>query len=299
MKTANPIAIAFIGLGVMGAPMAGHLSTAGHKLSVYNRSTEKTAKWLERYAGQGASTPAEAARGADMVITCVGNDADLRAVTLGDDGVFSVMKNGAIFIDHTTTSASIARELAAEAASLNFAFLDAPVSGGQAGAENAKLTIMLGGEQQAFNRAEEVLHCYAQKMQLMGPAGSGQLTKMVNQICVVGLLQGLAEGINFAQLAGLDVAKVIDVISKGAAQSWQMDNRWQSMLDEHYEHGFAVDWMRKDLGIVFDAAQRIDAEVPVTHQVDEFYADLQSAGGGRWDISSLLTRLQASAKDDA
>ncbi len=299
MKTAKPLAIAFIGLGVMGAPMAGHLSTAGHRLSVYNRGTEKTEKWLASYAGQAASTPAQAAKGADIVLACVGNDADVRAVTLGDEGAFSTIKDGAVFIDHTTTSASLARELAAEAAGSNFAFLDAPVSGGQAGAENGTLTIMLGGEQPAFKRVEQVLCCYAQKMQLMGPAGSGQLTKMVNQICIAGLLQGLAEGINFAQLAGLDVAQVIDVISKGAAQSWQMDNRWQTMLDGHYEHGFAVDWMRKDLGIVFDEAQRIDAELPVTNQVDQFYADVQSAGGGRWDTSSLLKRLQANVKNDA
>ncbi len=296
MKTTNPLDIAFIGLGVMGSPMAGHLSTAGHRLKVYNRSSDKTARWLESYKGRGADSPSQAAAGVDIVITCVGNDNDVRSITQGDAGFFGVLKEGAIVIDHTTTSASLARELAAEAAGSSFEFLDAPVSGGQAGAENAKLTIMLGGEEQAFGRVEEVLSCYAQKMQLMGPAGSGQLTKMVNQICVVGLLQGLAEGINFAQLAGLDVAKAIDVISKGAAQSWQMDNRWQTMLDQHYEHGFAVDWMRKDLGIVFDEAQRIDADVRVTKLVDQFYADVQSAGGNRWDISSLLTRLQANAR---
>ncbi len=298
MTTAKPLDIAFIGLGVMGSPMAGHLTTAGHRLTVYNRSAEKTAKWLASYAGQDASTPSQAAAGADVVITCVGNDDDLRTVTIGNEGVFTTLKKGAIFIDHTTTSASLARELAAAAAGSTFDFLDAPVSGGQAGAENAKLTIMVGGEQQAFARVEAVLSCYAHKMQLMGPAGSGQLTKMVNQICIAGLLQSLAEGINFAQLAGLDVATVIDVISRGAAQSWQMDNRWQTMLDEHYEHGFAVDWMRKDLGIVFDEAARIDADVPVTNLVDQFYADLQSAGGGRWDTSSLLARLQANKKSD-
>lgn len=295
MKTANHLRIAFIGLGVMGFPMAGHLSAAGHMLTVHNRHAEKTARWLAKYKGQGASTPAQAAVNADIVIACVGNDDDVRAITLGHEGAFSALKEGAVFIDHTTTSASLAQELATEAAGSTFEFLDAPVSGGQAGAENAKLTMMVGGEEETFARVQEVLHCYAHKVQLMGAAGSGQLTKMVNQICIAGLVQGLAEGINFAQCAGLDVGQVIDVISKGAAQSWQMENRWQTMLDDHYEHGFAVDWMRKDLGFVFDEAQRIGADVPVTTQVDQFYAEVQSIGGGRWDTSSLLARLHAKA----
>ncbi|MGI9284792.1 MAG: NAD(P)-dependent oxidoreductase [Pseudomonadales bacterium] len=293
MKTANHLDIAFIGLGVMGFPMAGHLSTTGHRLTVHNRSAEKTARWLAEYNGRGASTPAQAAENADIVVACVGNDDDVRAITLGDEGVFPVLKEGAVFIDHTTTSASLAQELAAEAASLPFEFLDAPVSGGQAGAENAQLTVMVGGEEETFVRVQEVLSCYAQKVQLMGAAGSGQLTKMVNQICIAGLVQGLAEGINFAQRAGLDVSQVVDVISKGAAQSWQMENRWQTMLEDHYEHGFAVDWMRKDLGFVFDEAQRIGVEVPVTTLVDQFYAEVQRMGGGRWDTSSLLARLHA------
>lgn len=298
MKTANPLRIAFIGLGVMGFPMAGHLSAAGHGLTVYNRSAEKTARWLEKYTGQATSSPAQAAADADIVIACVGNDDDVRAVTLGSEGAFCALKEGAVFVDHTTTSASLAQELAAQAAGSTFEFLDAPVSGGQAGAENAKLTIMVGGEEETFSRVEQVLRCYAHKVQLMGVAGSGQLTKMVNQICIAGLVQGLAEGINFAQLAGLDVSKVIDVISKGAAQSWQMENRWQTMLDDHYDHGFAVDWMRKDLGFVFDEAQRIGADVPVTKLVDQFYAEVQSMGGGRWDTSSLLALLHANANQD-
>lgn len=298
MQTATDQRIAFIGLGVMGFPMAAHLSAAGHTLTVYNRSPEKTTLWLAEHQGQGASTPAQAAANADIVMACVGNDDDVRAIALGDDGVFSALKAGAVFIDHTTTSASLAQELAAQAARAGFGFLDAPVSGGQAGAENARLTIMVGGEKKTFDRVEEVLHCYAHKVQLMGAAGSGQLTKMVNQICIAGLVQGLAEGINFAQLAGLDVSNVIDVISKGAAQSWQMENRWQTMLAGEYEHGFAVDWMRKDLGFVFDEAQRIDADVSVTALVDQLYAEVQSMGGGRWDTSSLLARLQANANDN-
>ncbi len=283
---------AFIGLGVMGYPMAGHLAKAGHDMTVYNRTTEKAAKWVAQHGGRQAETPAEAADGCDFVFACVGNDDDLRSVTLGPDGAFSRMKKGAIFIDNTTASAAVAVELHDAASKAGFGFLDAPVSGGQAGAENGKLTVMVGGEEAVFDRARPVIDAYSRMVGLMGPAGSGQLTKMVNQICIAGLVQGLAEGIHFGMKAGLDIEKVIDVISKGAAGSWQMENRWKTMSEGHYKHGFAVDWMRKDLDIVLEAARQKGASLPVTALVDQFYAEIQRMGGNRWDTSSLLARLE-------
>lgn len=289
-------AAAFVGLGVMGYPMAGHLAAKGHPMRVYNRTATKSAQWAQEHGGAGGGsahpTPAEAAQGADYVMTCVGNDDDLRSVVLGETGVFAGMKEGAVLIDHTTTSAVIARELAEEAASRGLGFLDAPVSGGQAGAENGALTVMVGGDEATFNAAEPVMQCYGKTVMRMGEAGAGQLTKMVNQICIAGLVQGLSEGIAFAQKAGLDVEAVIGVISKGAAQSWQMENRWKTMNDDEFEHGFAVDWMRKDLGIVLDEAKGNDASLPVTALVDQFYADVQRQGGNRWDTSSLIKRLK-------
>ena len=284
--------IAFLGLGVMGFPMAGYLAKAGHDVVVYNRSTDKAQRWLASYPGRAEVTPAKAAANADFVFACVGNDNDIRSVCLGDDGAFSSMKAGSVFIDHTTASADVARELAEAANKLDLAFIDAPVSGGQAGAENGKLTVMCGGEQDVFQRAQPLMNHFAQSVKLMGPVGSGQLTKMVNQICIAGIVQGLSEGLHFAQKAGLDAAAVIEVISKGAAQSWQMENRYQTMLAGEYEHGFAVDWMRKDLAIVLAEADQQGASVPMTALVDQFYGDVQRAGGGRWDTSSLLARLQ-------
>ncbi len=283
---------AFIGLGVMGYPMAGHLARNGHELTVYNRSAAKSAQWVAEHGGKSAPTPGQAARDCDFVFACVGNDDDLRAVTTGADGAFSEMKKGAIFIDNTTASATVARELDAAANVAGFHFLDAPVSGGQAGAQNGKLSVMVGGGQDAFDRAKPVIECFAKMVGLMGPSGAGQLTKMVNQICIAGLVQGLAEGIHFASKAGLDVEKVIDVISKGAAGSWQMENRWKTMRDGQYNHGFAVDWMRKDLDIVLAQARETGASLPVTALVDQFYAEIQSMGGKRWDTSSLLARLE-------
>lgn len=288
--------VAFIGLGVMGYPMAGHLQRAGLNVTVYNRTAATAERWVAEYGGQSAATPAEAAANAELVCVCVGNDDDVRSVVLGDTGVLATMAANSLLVDHTTTSAELARELNAAAQQKNIAFLDAPVSGGQAGAENAKLTVMLGGEETDFVRAEPVLAHYAQKTALLGPAGSGQLAKMANQICIAGLVQGLSEALNFAELAGLDAAAVIDVISKGAAQSWQMENRYRTMLDGHYEHGFAVDWMRKDLGYVIREGERVGAELPVTREVDGYYADVQNLGGGRWDTSSLLARLKARRK---
>lgn len=284
--------VAFIGLGVMGYPMAGHLAAAGHSVTVYNRTGEKARAWVGQHGGSHAPTPREAAAGCDFVFSCVGNDDDLRSVTLGEDGAFAAMKAGAVFIDNTTASASVALELDAAARKAGFDFLDAPVSGGQAGAENGKLTVMVGGEEAVFEKARPVIDCYARMVGLMGPAGSGQLTKMVNQICIAGLVQGLAEGLHFAGKAGLDIEKVIDVISKGAAGSWQMENRWKTMAEGKYDHGFAVDWMRKDLDIVLGQARSNGASLPVTALVDQFYAEVQAMGGKRWDTSSLLARLK-------
>lgn len=285
--------VAFLGLGVMGYPMAGHLkSKGGHDVTVYNRTTAKAEKWAEAFGGGFAATPAEAAADKDFVFACVGNDDDLRSVTIGPDGAFSAMKKGAVFVDNTTASAEVARELAAAAAKAGFGFLDAPVSGGQAGAENGVLTVMVGGEQADFDKARPVIDAYARMVGLMGPAGAGQLTKMINQICIAGLVQGLAEGIHFGRKAGLDIEKVIEVISKGAAGSWQMENRHKTMSAAKYDFGFAVDWMRKDLGICLAEADRNGAKLPVTALVDQFYKDVQEMGGRRWDTSSLLARLE-------
>jgi len=288
--------LAFIGLGVMGYPMAGHLQKAGYEVTVYNRTSRKADDWVAAYGGRSAPTPARAAAGADIVFACVGDDDDVRAVTTAADGAFHAMKPGAIFVDHTTASANLARELDQAARARDFHFLDAPVSGGQAGAENGQLTIMAGGAAAAFEKIEPILGCYARKVRLMGPAGSGQLTKMVNQICIGGLVQALSEGIAFAEAAGLDAAAVIDVIAKGAAQSWQMDNRHQTMIDNQFDFGFAVDWMRKDLDIVLAEAAGNGASLPVTRMVNDFYKDVQARGGGRWDTSSLITRLRHKAE---
>jgi 3-hydroxyisobutyrate dehydrogenase len=285
--------VAFLGLGVMGYPMAGHLrNKGGHDVTVYNRTFTKAEKWVAEHGGTAARTPAEAAAGKDFVFCCVGNDDDLRSVTTGPDGAFGSMTPGAVFIDNTTASAEVARELDAAAREKGFAFLDAPVSGGQAGAENGVLTVMVGGSQADFDKARPVIDAYARMVGLMGPAGSGQLTKMINQICIAGLVQGLAEGIHFGRKAGLDIEKVVDVISKGAAGSWQMENRHKTMNAGKYDFGFAVDWMRKDLGICLDEADRNGARLPVTALVDQFYKDVQQMGGQRWDTSSLLARLE-------
>lgn len=284
--------VAFLGLGVMGYSMAGHLARKGHQVTVYNRSPGKAEQWMGEYAGSSAPTPREAVAGAELVMCCVGNDDDLRSVILGEQGAFAGMAPGAILVDHTTASADVARELAAVAAERGLGFLDAPVSGGQAGAVNGVLTVMVGGEAETYAVAEPVIQSYARMMRLMGPAGSGQLSKMVNQICIAGLVQGLAEALNFAQCAGLDGHAVVDVISKGAAQSWQMENRHKTMLAGEFDFGFAVDWMRKDLSILLDESRRNGAQLPVTALVDQFYADVQAMGGGRWDTSSLLARLQ-------
>ena len=283
--------LAFLGLGVMGYPMAGHLLKAGHDVTVYNRTIAKAEKWTETYGGSSREKPSEAAEGADMVIACVGNDDDLRSVCLGGDGAFASMKPGSIFIDHTTVSAAVTKELHDIAESLGIAFVDAPVSGGQAGAENAQLSIMCGGAQEHYNKAEQIMNIYAKLCKRIGDSGSGQLTKMCNQIAIAGLVQGLSEALHFAQKAGLNGKDVIEVISQGAAGSWQMANRYETMLDDHYEHGFAVDWMRKDLGICLDTANENGASLPVTALVDQFYKDIQKMGGGRWDTSSLLKRL--------
>jgi 3-hydroxyisobutyrate dehydrogenase len=285
--------VAFIGLGVMGFPMAGHLrNKGGHEVTVYNRTANNAVKWVAQHGGGHAPTPAEAAKGKDFVFCCVGNDDDLRSVTIGENGAFGAMKKGAVFIDNTTASANVARELAAEAEKRGIGFIDAPVSGGQAGAENGLLTVMCGGDQATFEKAKPVIEAYARMVGLMGPAGAGQLTKMINQICIAGLVQGLAEGIHFGKKAGLDIEKVIDVISKGAAGSWQMENRHKTMNEGKYDFGFAVDWMRKDLGICLDEADRNGAKLPVTALVDQFYKDVQAMGGNRWDTSSLLARLE-------
>ncbi len=285
--------VAFIGLGVMGYPMAGFLKTkGGHDVTVYNRTAEKAQKWAKEYSGHYALTPAEAAKDADFVFACVGNDDDLRSVTIGENGAFSAMKANAIFIDNTTASAKVARELAQIAQDKNIRFMDAPVSGGQAGAENGVLTVMVGAETSDFNEAKPVIEAYARSVGLMGPVGSGQLAKMVNQICIAGIVQGLAEGINFAQKAGLDVEALVEVISKGAAGSWQMENRHKTMDKGEYDFGFAVDWMRKDLSICLDEANNNGALLPMTALVDQFYKEVQGLGGNRWDTSSLLARLQ-------
>ncbi len=288
---------AFVGLGVMGYPMAGHLTRAGYAVTVFNRTAARAKEWLETYgasdgATASASSPAAAAAGADVVLVCVGNDDDVRSVIYGDDGILGALKSGAILVDHTTASADLAQELAAACAAQDVGFLDAPVSGGQAGAENGQLTVMTGGEAAVFERARPVMDVYARSVQLMGAAGCGQLTKMVNQICIAGVLQGLAEGLHFAERAELDVEQVVDVISKGAAQSWQMENRSGTMAKGEFEFGFAVNWMRKDLRITLETARRLEARLPLTALVDQFYADVQSYGGGRWDTSSLIERLR-------
>ncbi|GAA5523890.1 2-(hydroxymethyl)glutarate dehydrogenase [Microbulbifer aestuariivivens] len=283
--------VAFLGLGVMGYPMAGFLAKAGHRLRVYNRTASRAQQWLGDYPGAAFATPAEAASGAELVFACVGNDNDLRQVVTGEQGAFAGMGAGSLFVDHTTASADVARELAEVGAERGIAFIDAPVSGGQAGAEKGALTIMVGGAESDYQRAQPYLDCYARATNRLGPVGSGQLCKMVNQICIAGLVQGLAEGLHFARAAGLDAEQVVEVISKGAAQSWQMENRYKTMLAGEYEHGFAVDWMRKDLAIVLNEAQRNGALLPVTALVDQFYSEVQALGGGRWDTSSLFARL--------
>jgi len=295
-RTYDPIPprnVAFLGLGVMGYPMAGHLAGAGHRVTVYNRTAAKAAEWVAKHGGASAPTPAEAARGAEIVFACVGNDDDLRSVTLGDGGAFAGMTRGALFVDHTTASAAVARELASAAAQKGLRFVDAPVSGGNLGAINGALTVMCGGEESAFAEARPVAMAFAKAMTLLGPSGSGQLAKMVNQIAIAGLVQGLSEAIAFGERSGLDMKAVLDVIGKGAAQSWQMDNRGPTMIENKFDFGFAVDWMRKDLGMALDEARRNGARLPVTALVDQFYADLQAQGGRRDDTSSLIKRLRS------
>ena len=283
--------VAFIGLGVMGYPMAGYISKAGHNVTVYNRTSSKADKWVAEYKGSKANTPAEAAEGAEYIFTCVGNDNDLREVTFGDNGIFKTIKRGAIYVDNTTASATIAREIYKFAKKNEFGFLDAPVSGGQAGAENGALTVMVGGDQADFDKVKDKIDCYSKKMKLLGGAGNGQLAKMVNQICIAGLVQGLSEAINFGVKSGLNMEDVIEVISKGAAQSWQMENRYKTMLEDKFEHGFAVDWMRKDLKIAMDEAKNNGSLLPVTEVVDKYYSEVKEMGGNRWDTSSLIRRL--------
>lgn len=283
--------VAFVGLGVMGYPMAGHLQKAGHEVCVYNRNTEKAEKWQAQFGGTMAITPAEAAKGCDIVFCCVGNDDDVRQVTLGEDGIFSGLGKGSILVDHTTASAELARELYQQASNNLQYFLDAPVSGGQAGAENGALTVMVGGDQSIFDKVSPVMDAYAKFSQLMGPVGSGQLAKMVNQICIAGIVQGLAEGFNFAKKVGLDAEALVQTISKGAAGSWQMENRYKTMFAGDFDFGFAVDWMRKDLGIAFEEAIKHGAELPMTKMVDSFYQEIQENGGNRWDTSSLISRF--------
>lgn len=285
--------LAFLGLGVMGYPMAGHLQAAGHDVTVYNRTTAKAERWVAQHGGAMGATPSAAAEGASIVMACVGNDDDLRSVCLGDEGAFAAMAPGTIFVDHTTVSAAVTRELHAIAADKGIAFVDAPVSGGQAGAENGVLSVMCGGAEDSYATAEKVIAAYAKTCRRIGESGAGQMTKMCNQIAIAGLVQGLSEALHFAQKAGLDGRAVVEVISQGAAGSWQMANRYETMLDDHFTHGFAVDWMRKDLGICLDAADENGASLPVTALVDQFYKDVQKLGGGRWDTSSLLKRLQA------
>ena len=285
--------VAFIGLGVMGYPMAGHLVKSGHEVTVFNRTAQKATEWVKEFGGKTAATPKAAAVGQDIVLACVGNDEDLRAIALGDTGVFAGMSEGALFVDHTTASAEVARELDNVAKTMNVGFLDGPVSGGQQGAENGALTVMVGGNQSHFDRAASVIGSYARACSLMGDVGAGQLTKMVNQICIAGLVEALSEGLSFARAAGLDAHKVIDVISKGAAQSWQMENRYKTMLADEFEHGFAVDWMRKDLSICLAEARKNGSALPVTAAVDQLYSEVQAMGGARWDTSSLFARLEA------
>jgi len=291
-EPSTPTKVAFIGLGVMGLPMAGHLAKAGHDVTVYNRSPQKAQAWVKEFGGRACATPREAAQGAQIVFACVGNDDDLRSIVLGADGAFAGMSAGATFVDHTTASALIARELSALAKQKSLRFIDAPVSGGQAGAVNGMLTVMCGGDAAEFDAVKNVIAVMARAVTLVGPAGAGQLAKMVNQICIAGLVQGLSEGIAFGQAAGLDMKQVIEVIGKGAAQSWQMDNRGTTMVDDKFEFGFAVDWMRKDLGLVMDECNRNGARVPSIALIDQFYADVQKMGGGRWDTSSLIKRLR-------
>ncbi|MGB2023328.1 MAG: NAD(P)-dependent oxidoreductase [Litorivicinaceae bacterium] len=285
--------VSFLGLGVMGYPMAGHLAKAGHDVTVYNRTVAKAEKWVAEFGGKAAATPKEAAVGQEIVFACVGNDDDLRSITLNEDGAFAGMSEGALFVDHTTASAEVARELSGAAKALNLGFMDAPVSGGQQGAENGTLTVMIGGSQTDFDRAAPVIDVFARACTLMGDVGAGQLTKMVNQICIAGLVQALSEGLSFARAAGLDAHKVVEVISKGAAQSWQMENRYKTMLADEFEHGFAVDWMRKDLSICLTEARKNGSALPITAAVDQLYSEVQSMGGGRWDTSSLFARLEA------
>ena len=284
--------VSFIGLGVMGYPMAGYISKAGHDVTVYNRTKAKAEKWIKEYKGKVADTPMDAAKDCDFIFTCVGNDNDLREVTLGDKGLFKTAKQGSIYVDNTTASANIARELYKEAKGKGFDFLDAPISGGQAGAEGGILTVMVGGDEASFKKAEPVIDCYSKKIKLLGPSGSGQLTKMVNQICIAGLVQGLSEAINFGMNAGLNMHDVIEVISKGAAQSWQMENRHKTMIEDKFDYGFAVDWMRKDLKIAMDEAKKNNSPLPITKIIDEYYGEVQKMGGQRWDTSSLIKRFR-------
>jgi len=284
--------VAFIGLGVMGYPMAGYISEAGHNVTVYNRTKSKADKWIKEYKGKIASSPEEAAKDSDFVFTCVGNDNDLKEVAIGKKGIFNSIKKGSVYIDNTTASATVARELYKKAKANGFGFLDAPVSGGQAGAEKGALTVMVGGDDKDFNRAKDVINCYSKKIQLLGPAGSGQLAKMVNQICIAGLVQGLSEAINFGINSKLKMEDVIDVISKGAAQSWQMENRYKTMIDDKFDFGFAVDWMRKDLKIALEEAKKNGSPLPVTKIVDTYYEEIQKMGGNRWDTSSLIRRFR-------
>ena len=284
--------VAFIGLGVMGYPMAGYISKAGHNVTVFNRTKSKAEKWIKEYKGKMAETPAEAAKDAEYIFTCVGNDNDLREVTFGENGVFKTIKKGSVYVDNTTASATIAREIYEYGKKNGFGALDAPVSGGQAGAENGALTVMIGGDQADFEKAKDKIDCYSKKMKLLGGAGNGQLAKMVNQICIAGLVQGLSEGINFGMKAGLNMEDVIEVISKGAAQSWQMENRYKTMIDDKFDFGFAVDWMRKDLKIAMEEAKNNGSLLPVTELVDKYYGDVQEMGGNRWDTSSLIKRFR-------
>ena len=284
--------VAFIGLGVMGYPMAGYISKAGHNVTVFNRTKSKAEKWIGEYKGKMANTPAEAADGADFIFTCVGNDNDLKEVSLGENGLFNTAKKGSVYIDNSTVSAEISRELYKAAKDKGFDFLDAPISGGQAGAEGGILTVMVGGDEGTFKKAQPVIDCYSQKVKLIGPSGSGQLTKMMNQMCIAGTVQGLSEAINFGINAGLDMDKVMETISKGAAQSWQMENRYRTMTDDKFDYGFAVDWMRKDLAIVIEEAKRNGSPVPITEIVDGYYSKVQEMGGNRWDSSSLIALLK-------
>jgi len=284
--------VAFIGLGVMGYPMAGYISKAGHNVTVFNRTGSKADKWIKEHKGTKADTPAKAAENADFVLTCVGNDNDLREVTFGDNGIFKTIKKDAVYIDNTTASATIAKEIYEHAKKNGFGFLDAPVSGGQAGAENGALTVMIGGDQEDYDKANHIIDCYSKKMKLLGKAGSGQLAKMVNQICIGGLVQALSEAINFGMNAGLKMEDVIEVISKGAAQSWQMENRYKTMIDDQFEFGFAVDWMRKDLKIALEEAKKNNSPLPITEVIDKYYEEVQGMGGNRWDTSSLIRRFR-------